>query len=194
MTMIRIALIAAAVFFIVICIVAVIVVKKESRRRTDSLKAIEKSISKISQELARELRERNDIAMDLNEDVHYMVEASAARLREEAMATVQPAVRPADEVDTVIEETNAAAEKVATEIHDSSGFDEIELNIADSTDNEEEKEEISFDFLGLDDLDDLDGMDELLFNERNVGPAEEYITGRSGRRYTAEELEELIRE
>ena len=112
-------------------------------------------------------------------------------LREEAMATVQPAVQPADEVDTVIEETNAAAEKVATEIHDSSGFDEIELNIADSTDNEEEKEEISFDFLGLDDL---DGMDELLFNERDVGPAEEYITGRSGRRYTAEELEELIRE
>ena len=190
MTMIGIALIAVAVFFIVICIVAVIVVKKESKRRTESLKAIEKSINKISQELVGELRERNDIAMDLNEDVHYMAEVSAARVKEEAAAPTQAV----DDVSDIIEEPGANAGVAAANIYDSGGeFDEIDLSGIGSIEDTaaDDKEEISFDFLGFDDL---DGMDEVLFDDKSVEPAEEYITGRSGRRYTAEELEELIKE
>ena len=68
----------------------------------------------------------------------------------------------------------------------SEDFSELE-----AYDTEMPEDEISFDFL---DSYDFDDMDDDSFEEDYGGLPNEYITGRSGKKYTAEELESLIKE
>lgn len=55
------------------------------------------------------------------------------------------------------------------------------------------REEISLDFADLDDFDSL-GFEDIELLESMEGIYTEYNTGRSGKKYTAEELESLIKE
>lgn len=155
MTTPTVVLIAAAAFFIVICVVAIIILKKESKTRTASIKDIEKCINKMSHELTEGIKAGNSIAMDMNADIHCMLESSAAGIKE---------------------------------IKDN-GFGSDNQNSNSAYMNE--TDEISFDFL---EFDNLDSAEDLIMGEESNESAGEYITGKSGRKYTAEELEELIKE
>lgn len=156
--------IAAVAVFVVISIITITIVKKESLKRTASIKAIEKSINKLSVDLVENIKLSNDIAMELNADLHYMYEDAVTNINVTSTGMTTPL-----EMEHMISET-------------------IENMTA------AEPGEISLDFLDMDNLEDLEIPDDMLFEEEFAEPTGEYIVGRSGRKYTAKELEELIKE
>lgn len=165
MTTTMVAAIAAVAVFVVISIITITIVKKESRKRTASIKAIEKSINKLSVDLVENIKLSNDIAMELNADLHYMYEDAVTNINVTPPAETTAPVEMDDMTSQTIESMTAA-----------------------------DPGEISLDFLDLDNLENLEIPDDMLFEEELAEPIGEYIVGRSGRRYTAKELEELIKE
>lgn len=57
MTTIIVVVVVALVFFVAVCVVSFMVWKRESEMRTDSIKAIEENLEKLTQELSRETHE-----------------------------------------------------------------------------------------------------------------------------------------
>ncbi len=66
MTTIIVIVVVALVFFVAVCVVSFMILKREAEMRTDSIKAIEENLEKLTQELARE---QHDADADMVYDV-----------------------------------------------------------------------------------------------------------------------------
>lgn len=102
----------------------------------------------------------------------------------EVVDGTKPVSKIEDSMPAEIEETKQTAEPEITETVKSETFEE---NLEEGI-----EEDLEID-LSLIDIDDLFDIDEILFEEKDLNE-ECYSTGRSGRKYTAEELESLIKE
>ena len=92
---------------------------------------------------------------------------------EEESPTIQPETQPTPEIEIKLNEPAGPAEEKANEDKNS----------------DPEKADLS-----SIDIDDLFDLDRILFEEIEHDKTADYNTGRSGRKYTAEELESLIKE
>ncbi|MDO4545863.1 MAG: hypothetical protein Q4C25_06870 [Bacillota bacterium] len=198
MTTMNIIAVVALAFFATMCIVIFIVWKRESRTRTDSIRAIEYNLDEMGQQLS-ELSRIGEEQIDRQrhmEELHYQ-EQTQTRQGRTFPGESQPAT-PEWGVTGGMQETQSTPDAV-TGIPDPPGDPPIPSEYSIDQDIElarqiieEEKppeREITYAEINLD-------FDEEI-NDREEQPTEEegiYHVGRSGRKYTATELETLIKE
>lgn len=168
MTPIIVAAIAAVVFLVTLYIVAISVWKHEAKKRNSSLRNIENSLNEMVHELTT-----------LNAEVAE--QGNRAQMRDNIVANK----------DLTFEEyqiPDQAYSRKSTEKIEAAEVTEYDVAVSD--------DEINLDFIDLDGIEsiDLDGLS--IFDSVNSMAKEpaDYSTGRSGKRYTAEELEALIKE
>ncbi|MDO4745571.1 MAG: hypothetical protein Q4B18_03330 [Bacillota bacterium] len=166
-----------ALAFVAVLITAFIIVlvfwKKDSKQRNESIRALEKRLDEVVHELA----DGNKINSTTKNDISD--ENMDRLIRTLENMSFIGAISEVDEVNEA-QEDDIEIEDVGDEI----SFDFLELDGFEMfEDFETEKEpQISNDFEIEDDF------------EIDIGLPEEYNTGRSGKKYTAEELEALIKE
>lgn len=213
MTTIIIVVVVALVFFVAVCVVTFMVWKRESEMRTDSIKAIEQNLEKLAHELSSDTDSGNELhRMSSVINAGRASEVRRRRIYEDPFEWVREAEEaaadgPQEAMETIRQETEGKAD-FAVETHDGEIMDqsaecelieekspgdipyedpEYESNAV--TDSKEAAEpdlmEIDLDF--IDNMDD-DG------DELSESMPSGYDTGRSGKRYTASELETLIKE
>jgi len=165
MTITVVIALAVAAIFLALSVISLVLWKKETRKRTESIKAIEKRLNQVVSELADSNRIKSEAADH----------SAGSNMKDMIHAIERLAAGNEDEERLKI--------------------GDFEYDVGD--------EEISFDFLEtgalydniedieIDDIE-IDGLDD--FYESDVSIAEDYTIGRSGKKYTAEELETLIKE
>lgn len=221
-TTITVIAIVALVFFVAISVAVFMIWKQETQMRTDSLKGIEASLNEAIDELyhrntypsrrfddmhqehfdrrnskqrfskKKSVRqdevyyedddhERNDWSdREPGIDVTVFRPSEIAVKRSEAKKDVPKAAVPAES------EANEEPKKISPEIQEI-----FEAKPEEDANTEKSKEKIDLSFIDTDDLFDLD---EILFEGIEHDREADYNTGRSGKKYTAEELETLIKE
>lgn len=213
MTTIIVVSIVALVYFVTLSVVAFMVWKRESEMRTDSIKAIEHEINEMAYELAginlvnqkreRRISRENDECDDrsrMNTD-NDLIDLRKVNARAEDTVTV---FRPVEgqnrklrwtEVseETVHEEVMAEPESPQPALVQGSGPGDSIVEGEEQNDRKTETptESINLSFIDLESLDSFDDVDLFESTEKVLS---DYDTGRSGRKYTAEELESLIKE
>ena len=73
MTTIIVVVVVALVFFVAVCVVAFMIWKREAEMRTDSIRAIEENLERLTQEMSpgQEVQDRQGFA-DKEADISYM--------------------------------------------------------------------------------------------------------------------------
>lgn len=112
-------------------------------------------------------------------DAEELIEAFEEQIKEEQKQMADVQVNESIKAEVI--------EKPAEEIFEETASEEAAHKKAETDD----KLKIDLDFI---DIDDLFELDEIIFNEDGQDRSSDYNTGRSGRKYTAEELEALIKE
>ena len=234
MTTIIVVAIVALVFFVTVCVVTFMVWKRETEIRTDSIKAIERTMSDMAAELA-------DLNVDrIRHDGHDRLRYDAAKANMYSWADTRKSAgnessntfkkkkkdpfswvrsnknieAAEDETVTVFRPMEGESRKLKwVEVSEAADVEENEKEenkpseeqTAPETEEyvpepeevipEEPKEPVSNSInLSFVDLEDLDNWEDIEFFKSLSGRQTDYNMGRSGRKYTAEELEELIKE
>lgn len=166
-TTIVIALVVA-VAFLLMSVVFLVLWKKETKKRAVSIKTIEKRLNEVVAELADSNKIKND-ATD---------RSPGSNMEDLIQAIERLVIRTEDEERLKLDDPEYDADG------DEISFDFLETG--DLGDLYDDIEGIEIDDIEIDDLDD--------FYKTDVSIAEDYTIGRSGKKYTAEELEALIKE
>lgn len=214
-TIITVVAIVALVFFVAISVAVFMIWKQETQMRTDSLKGIETSLNEVLGEFSQ--RHTYPIrGFDELEQDHFERRGGKRNLLK------RRGVRPEDfddEIDVTVFKPSEISGKrseasKSTEVPGPAEVpkpaEPIEAEVIDEpkeetpiiqdvpepvpeenkdTDNSSDKVDLSFI-----DIDDLFDLDEILFDGVEHDREADYNTGRSGKKYTAEELETLIKE
>lgn len=216
MTTIIVVAIVALVFFVTVSVVAFMVWKQETKMKTDSLRGIEHSLNEVLNELTAggasdpvgrscfcedhydELQDmytyiKNGAAkrVDVRNDKDKNDPFSWVRTEETEDLKVfkpdEPKAHKLKWIEVTAEDVNGEESDVTCDKAEKP--EEIILNGS----GDQEHEEISLSFIDSDEFDSLD-IEDLDFFENLEKLPPDYDRGRSGRKYTAEELESLIKE
>jgi len=213
MTTIIVVAIVALVFFVAVSVAAFMTWRQETRMRTDSLRGIEISLTGVLDEIterrtgfipyhdpikeeepgrrgnkrsrfARNSKWQTDNEEDEDIEVTVFRPSEFRTKRREEKAS--PAACDAEQLIEAFEERSAEAEEEKkTEPADALQ----EETKAAGDDSSKEKLDLSFI-----DIEDLFELDKIIFDEDRHDRSSDYNTGKSGKKYTAEELESLIKE
>lgn len=217
MTTIIVVVVVALVFFVAVCVAAFMVWKRESEMRTDSIRAIEQNLEKLANEISPDLQESDGVfgnRQAKERSISYS-ESSISEIKsmrperkrkydpfgwvrdddsincEEEFIETEPAECEVRYPETEPEQQEPEPEQPESE-PEQPEFEESAAGYIEE-DIERQIESISLDF--IDDLEDPEAEEngeneETVLHRQQMG----YDTGRSGKRYTASELETLIRE
>ena len=234
MTTIIVVAIVALVFFVTVCVVTFMVWKRETEIRTDSIKAIERTMSDMAAELADLNVDRTGYGghdrprYDAGKvDMYSWPDTRKNTGNESGNAFKKKKKDPfswvrsnknieaaEDETVTVFRPMEGESRKLKwTEVTETVNANEKEPDSNELSEEqmpqeteeyipepeevipEEPKEPVSKSInLSFVDLEDLDNWEDIEFFKSLSGRQTDYNMGRSGRKYTAEELEELIKE
>ena len=216
MTTIIVVVVVALVFFVAVCVAAFMVWKRESEMRTDNIRAIEQNLEKLANEISPDLQGSDGVFGN------HQAKGQSISYSESSISEIKP-MRPGrkrnyDPFGWVRDDDSINCEEDfpepepddyevrSPEFKQESPEFEQEQQEAEPEPPETEPEQIEpepdierqIDSISLDFIDDLD-YQESEENEENEGIVLHrqqmgYDTGRSGKRYTASELETLIRE
>lgn len=187
MTTIIVVSIVALVFLVAISVAVFMIWKQETQMRTDSLKGIEASLNEVILELSErhtDFASHQDIMMDKQSRRGGKL-SGLIRNNKRHVAHVEDE----DEVEvTVFKPSDIAVKnrKEKTPIK--------EEYIEEKPQKVEEKPEQPKADLKFLDIEDLFYSEGIVVEENEQDRDSEYFTGKSGRKYTAEELETLIKE
>lgn len=222
MTTIIVIVVVALVFFVTVCVVTFMVWKRETEMRTDSIRAIEENLEKLEQKLSPDDADLRRQIGDIKD--YYHRETDLRRRKSETRKSSDPfawiredgcevSEHAYEHKDDVVYEKNISEEEMKETQPELSPQPELpssgEQNLIEEryekpqeTANFEEPEyeepeyaEINLDF-------DISDFDENYFDEKdyrfgqtdNSSKKTEHDVGRSGKKYTAQELETLIKE
>ena len=223
MTTIIVVAIVALVFFVTVCVVAFMVWKREAEMRTDSIRAIERSMNDMAHEIAglnvdkaqQSPRYYDSAYSDIYDKGTvrtYAVETKKAgsksrakkkdpfswtrrnkntEIAEDETMTV---FKPMEGENRKLKWTEVSEERISKgdEPKDIPAAEEQQAT-ATAEENPQTSNSINLSFVDLEELE-LGNLEDIEFFESLSRLNTAYNMGRSGRKYTAEELEELIKE
>lgn len=218
MTTIIVVAIVALVFFVTICVVAFMVWKQETEKRTDSLRGIEDSLHDV----LHELYGNNGGSSFAREDIYGQFEEVRPTYRYGGSKVKKDRERPGknkkrdpfkwmrserEEDDVIVfkpdkkhvdklswKEIKESDIPVASEvlIEETPEVVSVDKNQEEKVNVQEAQQETHKE--GLVDLSMIDILEDMEFFGELQEKHADYNVGRSGKKYTAEELEELIKE
>lgn len=216
--------VVALVFFVAISVAVFMIWKQETQMRTDSLKGIEASLNEAIDEISqrRTYHPYHQHNFDDMHQEHFDRRSNRNFLKKKSMRQNEIYYAPDDydregweerepEIDVTVfrpseisvkrseakngtpkvaepakPEVNEEPKKIVPEMQEI-----FEIVPEENGDMDKSKEKVDLSFIDTDDLFDLD---EILFESIEHDRQTDYNTGRSGKKYTAEELETLIKE
>lgn len=210
MTTIIVVAIVALVFFVTICVVAFMVWKHETEKHTESLRGIEDSLHDVLHELYGGAGNRAFIQEDVYGDyemVRPTYKYGGSKIKKERKLPEKNKKRdpfkwmhsenkdddvivfkPDERHVSTLRWTEITEQDLAVEVDQPNKEALPDENLNNEPDEIEETREEHVDLSMLDILEDMEFFEEL--QEKHT----DYNVGKSGKKYTAEELEELIKE